>query len=107
MEQRVAINGADLCFEAFGDPGDPVLLLLHGAGSSMLSWDEALCARLAAAGRLVVRADSRDAGRSTTYFPGAPEYDLRDLVEDAVGLLDHLGAPSGHLLGMSAGGAVA
>jgi pimeloyl-ACP methyl ester carboxylesterase len=107
MEEIVNANGVELCVEPFGDPAHPLILLLHGAGSTMLSWDESLCARLAGGGRLVVRADSRDAGRSTTYEPGAPAYAFRDLVADAIALLDHFGAPRGHLVGMSVGGAVA
>ena len=79
---------------------------MHGAGNSMLSWDEELCERLAAGPRFVVRYDSRDAGRSVTYEPGAPEYVRHDLVADCVGLLDTLGLERAHLVGMSAGAAL-
>lgn len=106
-EQIVQANGVDLCVETFGDPADPAILLIHGAGSSMLSWDEELCERLAAGRRFVMRADSRDAGRSVSYEPGAPGYALRDLVADAVGLLDTFGLASAHFVGMSAGAAIA
>ena len=37
--------------ETFGRPGDPAILLIHGAGNCMLWWDEELCERLAAGGR--------------------------------------------------------
>ena len=77
----IRANGVDLCAETFGDPADPAILLIHGAGNSMLSWDEALCARLAAGPRFVIRYDLRDAGRSVSYEPGAPPYGLRDLVD--------------------------
>jgi pimeloyl-ACP methyl ester carboxylesterase len=106
-ERLVEANGVELCAEAFGDPADPMLLLIHGTGSSMLSWDEELCARLAAGGRHVVRYDWRDAGRSVTYAVGAPPYTLRDLVADAVGLLDVFRERRAHLVGMSAGAAIA
>ena len=46
-EQIVQANGVALCVETFGDPADPMILLIHGAGNSMLSWDEELCERLA------------------------------------------------------------
>jgi pimeloyl-ACP methyl ester carboxylesterase len=95
-------NGVHLCAETFGDPADPALLLIHGAGNSMLSWDEALCARLAAGGRFAIRYDVR----SVTCAPGAPNYTLRDLVADAAGLLDALGAGEAHVLGMSIGAAI-
>jgi pimeloyl-ACP methyl ester carboxylesterase len=106
-DRIVHANGVDLCVETFGDPADPAILLIHGAGSSMLSWDEALCERLARGGRFVIRYDIRDAGRSVTYERGAPRYGLRDLIEDVVGLLDHFGVASAHLVGMSVGGSIA
>jgi len=102
----VEVNGVDLCFETFGDPADPAIVLVHGAGNTMLSWDDQLRARLADAGRFVVRYDCRDAGQSVTYEPGAPPYTLRDLVADAVGLLDALGVDRAHVIGMSAGAAI-
>jgi pimeloyl-ACP methyl ester carboxylesterase len=105
-ERIVHANGVELCVETFGDPADPAILLIHGAGSTMLSWDEALCARLAAGRRFVIRYDSRDAGRSVTYEPGAPPYTSRDLGADAVGVLDALGCAEAHVVGMSAGAAI-
>lgn len=106
-ERIVRANGVDLCAEAFGDPADRAILLLHGAGNTMLSWDEELCGRLAAGRRFVIRYDGRDAGRSVTYEPGAPRYGLRDLVADVAGLLDDFGLARAHLVGMSAGAAIA
>src|SRR5687767_10645272 len=87
----IEANGIDLSVETFGDPADPALLLIHGAGNSMLSWDERLCERLGAGGRFVIRYDMRDAGRSVSYEPGAPPYGVPDLVADVEGLLDTLG----------------
>jgi pimeloyl-ACP methyl ester carboxylesterase len=72
----------------------------------MLSWQEELCERFAAAGRFVIRYDGRDAGRSTGAV-GAPGYTSRDLAADAVGVLERFGAARGHLVGMSGGGAAA
>jgi pimeloyl-ACP methyl ester carboxylesterase len=108
-ERIIEANGVALCVESFGSPGAPAILLIHGAGSSMVDWDDALCERLAAAGRgrLVIRYDSRDAGRSVTYEAGAPPYSSADLVADVVGLLDALDLPAAHLAGMSGGGVLA
>ncbi|HEV7750445.1 MAG TPA: alpha/beta fold hydrolase [Baekduia sp.] len=105
-EHLVDVNGTALCAEAFGDPEHPVVLLIHGTGSTMLSWPDELCARFAAAGRFVIRYDSRDAGRSTGSV-GAPGYTLRDLAADAVGVLERFDAARGHLVGMSGGAAAA
>ncbi|MCX4982134.1 alpha/beta fold hydrolase [Streptomyces sp. NBC_00572] len=106
-EHFIRTNGVELCTETFGDPADAPLLLIHGAGHSMLAWDEEFLRRLATGGRYVIRYDSRDAGRSTGYPAGEPPYDLRALVADAAGLLDALHLPSAEIIGMSQGAAVA
>jgi len=69
-ERMIEVNGVELCTEPFGDPADSPILLVAGVGSSMLWWDEAFCASLAAAGRFVLRYDHRDTGRSVSYEPG-------------------------------------
>lgn len=106
-EKIVQVNSVDLCFEAFGAPGDPAILLIAGLSMSMDHWPDEFCERLAAAGRFVIRYDLRDNGRSVTYPPGAPEYTGADLDRDALGLLDALGLASAHLVGLSAGGGIA
>ena len=106
-ERCVRTNGVDLCVEGFGDPADPAILLVMGAGASMLYWDAEFCRQLADAGRFVVRYDHRDTGRSVSSPAGAPDYTLRDLVADAAGVLDALGIGSAHVVGMSMGAAIA
>ncbi|MFF2302295.1 alpha/beta fold hydrolase [Streptomyces sp. NPDC058128] len=103
----VRTNGVELSAEAFGDPVGTPLLLIHGAGHSMLAWDEEFVRRLVAGGRYVIRYDSRDAGRSTAFPVGEPPYGLRDLVTDAAGLLDALDVAAAEIVGMSQGAAVA
>src|SRR3954465_10903542 len=100
-------NGAALCTEPFGNPADPPILLIMGVGASMLWWEEGFCRTLAEGGRFVIRYDHRDTGRSVTYEPGHPEYTGSDLVADAVGILDAYGIPAAHIVGVSAGGALA
>jgi pimeloyl-ACP methyl ester carboxylesterase len=100
----VRANGVDLCAGTFGDPADPAILLV---GRSMLSWDDEFCERLAAGSRFVIRYDLRDGGRSVGYATGAPRYSLRDLVADAIGLLDVFGLARAHLVGSSSGGWIA
>jgi pimeloyl-ACP methyl ester carboxylesterase len=106
-ERIVHVNGVGLCAETFGDRDDPGIVLIHGAGSTMLSWDEKLCVRLAAGPRFVVRYDLRDSGRSATHEPGATPYTAHDLAADAVGLLDALGLERAHFVGMSLGAGIA
>src|SRR6187402_1893906 len=70
----ITANEVALGIESFGDDDAP-LILLAGA-TTMLSWPDALCQRLAAGGRRVVRYDLRDSGESTTADPNAPAYTL-------------------------------
>ncbi|MFJ4091657.1 alpha/beta fold hydrolase [Kitasatospora sp. NPDC089913] len=101
----VAVNGTVLGIESFGDHDAPLLLL--AGGPTMLSWPDALCERLAAGGRRVVRYDLRDSGESATVDPQAPAYTLRDLAADAAALARALGAAPAHLAGNGVGGMVA
>jgi pimeloyl-ACP methyl ester carboxylesterase len=103
----IEANGVELCTSSFGDPADPPILLMMGAGASMLWWEDGFCRLLADGGRFVLRYDHRDTGRSVTYEPGRPEYTGADLVADAVGVLDTYGIGAAHVVGVSAGGAFA
>jgi pimeloyl-ACP methyl ester carboxylesterase len=106
-ERLIEANGVELCTEAFGDPRDPPILLIMGIGASMLWWEEGFCRMLAEGGRLVIRYDHRDTGRSITYEPGRPGYTGDDLVADAAGVLNAYEIPAAHLVGVSAGGGCA
>ncbi|MFI8434504.1 alpha/beta fold hydrolase [Streptomyces sp. NPDC079020] len=101
----VNANEVALGVESFGDSDAPLVLL--AGGTTMLSWPDALCERLADGGRRVVRYDLRDSGESTTADPEAPAYTLRDLAADAAALADALGGGPAHLAGIGVGGMVA
>ena len=103
----IQANGVELCTEAFGDARDPPILLIMGTGASMLWWEEGFCELLADGGRFVLRYDHRDTGHSVTYEPGRPQYTGADLVADAAGVLDAYELAAGHIVGVSAGGALA
>src|SRR5688572_13813983 len=101
----VIANEVALGIESFGDNDAPLVLL--AGGTTMLSWPDALCERLAAGGRRVVRYDLRDCGESTTADPDAPAYTLRDLAADAAALAGALSGRPAHLAGIGVGGMVA
>jgi pimeloyl-ACP methyl ester carboxylesterase len=122
----VDANGLKLCYDTFGDPGAPPLLLIMGLAAQMVAWDDEFCALLAERGFRVIRFDNRDIGLSTRIdsagvpdvsaaFMAAmqgkpiptPPYLLRDMAADAIGLLDALEIPSAHVVGASMGGAIA
>ncbi|QWC84294.1 alpha/beta fold hydrolase [Nocardioidaceae bacterium] len=112
----------ELCYQTFGDPEDEPLVLVMGLGGPMLWWHEDFCAQLATAGFFVVRFDNRDIGGSTRMrgrvtrskmiaaFLGRPvstPYTLDDMAGDTLGLMDHLGFASAHVVGVSMGGMIA
>ena len=117
-------NGIELCYDTFGDAGSPALLLIMGLAAQMIAWDDEFCARLAARGYRVIRFDNRDVGLSTSFTeagvpdvaaafaaamqgqPIAAPYLLRDMADDAAGLLDALGIARAHVVGASMGGAI-
>jgi len=115
-------GGLEICYQTFGDPSDPPILLVMGLGGPMLWWRTEFCLALAALGFFVIRYDNRDTGRSSKVrarvsrramvqgFLGRgprPPYTLDDMAGDGFGLLDHLGLTAAHVVGISMGGMVA
>src|ERR1700730_6795953 len=113
-------RGVTLCYETFGDPGDPTALLIMGLGTQMIAWQASFCLALADRGLHVVRFDNRDSGRST-HLKGPPpttgqlllrsrraaHYTLPDMAEDAAALLLELELAPAHVIGASMGGMIA
>jgi pimeloyl-ACP methyl ester carboxylesterase len=119
-EELCTVGGVEICFETFGDPADPAMLLIMGLGTQMLAWHEDFCEQLAGRGFFVIRHDNRDIGRSSrmthlgtpTLWQIArrdkhPAYTLADMAADSVGVLDHLGIRRAHVVGASMGGMIA
>ncbi|AKU15721.1 alpha/beta fold hydrolase [Luteipulveratus mongoliensis] len=105
-EQLLEIRDVELCVETFGNPNDPAVLLIDGAGASMLWWEDELCERIARSDRFVIRYDNRDTGRSTSYPPGEPGYAYTDLAGDALGILDALNVERAHIVCRSMSGGI-
>ena len=117
-------NGIELCYDTFGSPSGPPLVLVMGLGAQMIAWPADFCQLLAAGGWHVIRFDNRDCGLSTHLdgvevdiaavisaglglgpMPAVP-YVLSDFASDTIGLLDHLGIASAHIVGASMGGMI-
>jgi len=124
-EALATVGGLEICYETFGAPRDPPLLLIAGLGAQMILWEDDFCDALAGRGFWVVRFDNRDVGKSSRIDwtppsdpgravaerkPGeripAP-YLLEDMAGDAVGLMDFLEIASAHIVGASMGGMIA
>ncbi len=122
---QVNANGIDIEYETFGSSSDPTILLIMGLGMQLIAWPETFCRELAANGFQVIRYDNRDTGFSTKFdnakAPSVPAlmirsflrlpmrvpYTIRDMADDAIGLLDALDIPSAHIVGASMGGMIA
>ena len=66
----VEVVGVKLVYETFGEPADPLLVLIAGLGAQLVIWDVAFCTALAKRGHQVVRFDNRDVGLSTRFPAG-------------------------------------
>ena len=110
--------------------GDPILLV-QGLGGQLINWPDHLIDFLIENGFRPIVFDNRDTGlssrinsarfeeanRSKTinstyirYFlrlPINPPYNLDDMANDSIAILDHLSINQSHLLGMSMGGMIA
>ena len=124
-EATARVNDIDIVYDTFGDPSAPAILLIMGLGAQMITWDEEFCAKLASHGYWVIRYDNRDIGLSTKFDKAGPvnilefvaamqsgqtveaPYNLRDMADDAVGLLDALEIQIAHFVGASMGGMIA
>jgi pimeloyl-ACP methyl ester carboxylesterase len=121
---KASVNGLEIAYDTFGDRSYPAMLLVMGLGAQMIAWDEEFCQELSSRGFFVIRYDNRDVGLSTRLdelgipdIPGmlqagmegkdleAPYY-LRDMADDAAGLLDVLDIGKAHVIGASMGGMI-
>jgi pimeloyl-ACP methyl ester carboxylesterase len=121
----MAHNGEiEICYETFGDPGDPPILFVMGLGAQMIAWADEWCQAFVDAGRFVIRFDNRDCGLSTKLagvrvdlpavmsawagdgpMPEVP-YLLADMAADAVAVLDACGVERADIVGASLGGMI-
>jgi pimeloyl-ACP methyl ester carboxylesterase len=107
-----AHNGdCTLFYETFGDRTQPALLLVNGLGSQCINYRTNWCEMFAAKGLYVIRFDNRDVGLST-HFANAPvrdkgqRYELADMADDCIAVLDAEGIDRAHIMGLSMGGMI-
>ena len=106
------------------ESGQPLLLVM-GLGMQRTAWPDSLVEALVSQGFRCIRFDNRDIGLSTRYDehgvpplhrvvaarllrrPYRTPYTLADIADDGIAVLDALGVPRAHVLGMSMGGMIA
>jgi len=123
---QIKANGIEIEYEEMGSPDDPLMLLVSGFSSQMITWPESFKRGLADAGRRVVVFDNRDIGLSTEFAgrttpspreivkgiaAGEPMHErvpylLNDMAADAAALIEALGADKADILGVSMGGMI-
>jgi len=117
-------NGLRMAYEDYGDPADPVILLVAGLYNQLVRWPMELCELLVSKGFRVIRFDNRDIGLTDKmdgvrapsilrlilhYYlriPVTSPYSLNDMAADTVGVLDALNIQQAHIVGMSMGGMI-
>lgn len=103
--ELVHTRGVRLHAAVAGDPGDPLVVLLHGAFSGWFDYREVI-APLAARGLYVAAVDARGYGLSDKP-PAIAGGDLRTAAGDIAGLIRSLGHDSAIVVGSDTGGTVA
>ena len=128
---KIKANGIQIEVEDTG-PGlnaqgveRPAVLLVMGLGMQLIAWPDAFVQGLVDAGYRVIRHDNRDIGLSQHFdhlgrpnlvwatikhrmgWAIKPPYTLRDMANDALGVLDALKVKQAHIVGVSMGGMIA
>lgn len=122
---RISARGVSLEVDDRGSPAAEPVLMIMGLGMQLIDWPDALVRRLVERGFRVIRFDNRDAGlsqgfddspalhlgwaamRYLLHLPVSSPYTLRDMADDALGVLDALGLERAHVCGASLGGMIA
>ena len=122
---RTRNKSVEIYYETHGERQGRPLVLIMGLGAQLIHWPEPFLERLVASGHFVVTFDNRDVGFSTSFAAagkvdfrafltararGEPyplPYQMTEMADDALALMDALELRSAHLVGMSMGGRVA
>lgn len=110
MIRFVRYDSVKLWTESFGYKKDWPILLIAGAHASSTFWPDFFCTNLVKKGFYVIRYDHRDIGLST-HFPKTqnieyPIYTLKELMEDAIQILDAYKIQKAYIVGHSMGGSI-
>lgn len=101
---EVKLKDVTIAYDTFGpETGEPVVLVC-GLSQPAGAWQLGMVPALVTAGYFVVTFDNR--GVEPSSSPPAP-YSIDGMVDDTLGLMDHLGLTRVSILGYSMGGWIA
>ncbi|MCX2980521.1 alpha/beta hydrolase [Halieaceae bacterium IMCC14734] len=119
------VNDVEIAYRVLGDASNPSVMMIMGLGSSHVLWGDRLPSQIVAAGYRVILFDNRDVGDSQRFeefgepliwwqllknkfgFEVDAAYDLGDMANDTVALMDALNIEQAHVIGASMGGMIA
>jgi thioesterase CepJ len=101
---EVELPGVTIAYDVFGPPDGAPVVLVCGLSQPAGAWQLGMVPALTGAGYRVITFDNRGVAPSSS--PPAP-YTIDEMVNDTVGLLDHLGLEAVGIAGYSMGGWIA
>jgi pimeloyl-ACP methyl ester carboxylesterase len=125
LENIVNVNGVDIAYQLHGNAIHPTLLLIHGLSTPLTGWPRTMIDAFVAANFQVLLLDNRDVGFSEQFehmpIPNMAwiitklklglsiktPYQLEDMMQDVIALLDALNLAEVHVVGASMGGMIA
>lgn len=99
---HLSVNGTRIYYEIHGDDAKPVVLFLHGLGSSVRDWELQVPAFSAEYRVLLI--DMRGHGKSDKPKTA---YSMAQFAQDVIAVMDHLQIAEAHVVGLSMGGMIA
>jgi pimeloyl-ACP methyl ester carboxylesterase len=108
MEQYIsAADSLKLWTSSHGDVNNEACLFINGAGANSSFWPEHLLSGLVEKGFFVITYDHRDFGYSDKVDVETHPFDVMDLTNDALTILDSFEISRAHMIGHSMGGFIA
>jgi pimeloyl-ACP methyl ester carboxylesterase len=97
-------KGLTIYTESIGNSNNPPILLIMGALNQGLFWYDSFCKSLSDKNYFVIRYDHRDTGYSSVINYKEFPYNLNDLMEDALDIMDAYNIDKVNIIGLSMGG---
>jgi len=108
MEKFIQVsNCLNIWIKTYGEVSHQACLLINGAGANSSFWSDKLIHSLVSKGFFVITYDHRDFGYSDKLDFNKKPYDVMDLAQDAINILDSLKIDKAHIVGQSMGGFIA